>query len=153
MTPRNKQTLPNIFILWDNWSTRQNRPGATLTGYNILRDPNQDESKLSALKLFWLRYRWIALRNRANYFKYRIIGHKVVNPQTSITGDDPTDHPNGKSGLRITKIDDVYDYYFIKQWSKNYCIRLRFGYKTDTSITVGTYLQFEFSFNPFNPFF
>lgn len=87
----------------------------------------------SGLKLFWLRFNWLAIRNPANNLG-RELGvayddHAFVNR----TGNQNTSD-QGEQGVLFNTLHRhgnviAFEFYYVKAWSKTRCVRIRLGWK------------------------
>ena len=119
------------------------REGMLQNAIVLLYDPEFDGKTVPTWKIFWLRYKWLALRNPLNGFKYNKLGVKKDDIKRILLAENWV---NGK----ITNIEEVGDwsnpgfrytevelkdgtvkkeYYWVKKLSSKKCIRIRIGHK------------------------
>ncbi len=80
----------------------------------------------------WAQYCWLAWRNPLNYFGWQVLG--VVNDLGFSLPDDAIGDATGQMpGFRTTEVvlngTTYYEYYYIRQLTKDKCIRIRVGWK------------------------
>jgi hypothetical protein len=123
------------------------------------------------LKTALYRYRWIALRNPAYYFKFVVMGWHVVHPMVvEQRGDLPSADPEfyevgdqsyDRDGWYYVEVRDMGKTYFEFYYCKTYSgkrpgkgLRLRIGHKIGNpkeKLRRDKIIQFEFSPNPMMP--
>ncbi len=140
--------LPRWAWLWDNDETGINGDA----GWCGPEHANGRE------RTFWWRFLWLAVRNPANNWGYRVLGWET-SPSTwySFVGDPKTSnrdpgHP-GAVYIEAHEAGLMYPcYYLVKRWSKNRCLRIYLGWKNLGFNADESRVQFVFVINPFMTF-
>lgn len=105
---------------------------------------------------FWSRYYWLAIRNPLNYFGYLYLGHQVQSHLDDKTNGNFAvgDTKDKCPGLLYNELDNIYEYYYIKKWSENKCLRFRMGWKISQPILnpQGSYIQWVMVIQPYKDY-
>lgn len=76
--PKSQEHLPYLVRWFDNHESyypgQEGQHVDGLAGPKAHRDKNGLTENSSFIKLYWERYRWLALRNPLNYFQYKHLG-------------------------------------------------------------------------------
>ena len=165
--PKEQNHLPKVFRWYDSLMGPK--------GDGIMGDKRyQDKQIAKGLdpKGYWAKYKWIAWRNMADYFRGAVLGFKL--PQTRAT-EIIYQSPDGEKvgdwgipGLNYLELNvngkrrwEIYHVWVYKVpfTSKRLCSRLRIGYKMvgvrfygKIKGRDGYYIQYAFSYNPIQPF-
>lgn len=157
--PKNVEVLPKVFRWFDNYSTHDNLFGHTRDGLSGDQPYRERRIKEGHTNLFWERYYWLALRNPINYFSVEYLGKDKVhvrevhgNPYTSDQGESGWVYKWGYD-IDNSKLEEFYFVYAYKLFSKNLCVRARFGYKlAQWKGSISTTSGFVFTINPVMPY-
>lgn len=187
--PKGQEQLPRMFRWFDNHESHL--PDNKHTDIDGLLGPTSERLKIGYFiagkeiapdihqltlnpdfgffKLLMHRYRWIALRNPAYYFKFVVMGFTVskltfiYDVKGDIKYDDSESfwYVGDKEGYRKGWYFNTLEYngrkyselYAVMPYSPGgkYGLRMRIGYKmrSPKSLKVGQQVQFETSFTPF----
>ena len=139
--PKKQEYLPKCLRWFDNHEYHYAYMHSVVDGlagspkYRMQQGLTEDSS---ALKLFYIRYKWLALRNAVNYFQYKMLGLEwVVNGgryevlrtegDSNVNEDDP-----GKYVLIIRDVNKkvFFEYYHVvKIPYLPVVLRIRIGHK------------------------
>lgn len=161
--PRGKESLPKAFRWWDNgeaYFKAEDEPDGLL-GPHYWRKKRgvEDQWAISYWKLWWERFNWLALRNPADYFGYKL-GFKVVDKLTRVKSrgnENVGDHLWSDQGYFYQLVYNgngkkYWEYYLVyKYYRSNYALRVRIGWKIGAvkRRNDGRHLPFVFSITPF----
>ena len=146
---------------WLSWFMT---PDANLTGMGTVLKPNGTigggdigfYERWKNRSPYLRRVAWL-YRNPTNYFDEQVLGFPVNGNDMLTTGDlEIKNRSHAKEGRYFINDlnSDAFEFYYIKRWSKNRCIRARIGYKIKSFAidkTIGQ-SQFVFVVNPFMTF-
>lgn len=160
--PKDAEKLPKYFRWFDNheiYYAHMHKNIDGLAGSAKYRSQQGLTKDSSALKLFWVRYKWLALRNAINYFQYKYLGlnwltdsayYKLVaiEGDSEVNEDNPGRYfivvqgPNGKK---------YFEYYrAIKIKYLPVVIRIRVGWKIGSPLENAKGETSQWVFIPFS---
>lgn len=161
--PRGKESLPKAFRWWDNGETYfkpEDEPDGLLGPiYWRSKRGLLDQDKLSFGKLWWERFNWLALRNPADYFGYKIglaVNKKLILAK-SAGNSNVGDHKwsaRGRYWQVVINGDGkkYWEYYRVSKYPLiEYALRIRWGWKISryAKHRDGRVIPFVFSITPF----
>jgi hypothetical protein len=165
--PDDKETLPEAFRWFDNAEIplKLGAQDDGLAGPKYYRVPylNSLPSFIPySVRLFIVRYTWLALRNPINYFQHKTLGFHIEDSPISATITEEynpkvgnkTGDVSGSSYLEVTYRGKIYwELYIVRQYKflKDKCFRARIGYAIDkpSECTPGSYKRWVFTVTPF----
>lgn len=152
--PRDEEKLPDALRWWDNHEryTPGNKSDDGLSGPDYIRSKWSDSTG-------WLaRFNWLAIRNPANYFQYKVLGRQksAMFDRVKVFGDLRVGtHDWNTRGYYYQEVinDDekLWELYIVKKLFGKWHFRFRAGWKIGGAYSTrktGEYLQWVFAITP-----
>lgn len=101
---------------------------------------------------FWARFKWLSLRNPVSNIDKKFPVYKIYQEpsEVKVLGNPFVGDKRGIAGWYIQWVPGKFraEIYYIKAWSKDRCLRFRYGYKGLDSGSA----KLSFNFAPYSGF-
>jgi hypothetical protein len=126
---------------WAWWFDNDSEPFGDVKRYAELI-----EAKLSGnrLRVFFLRWHWLAIRNPSNNFQYYVVGFKQKHDVEYLSFGNPNTSDQAEGGWRFVKAVNkwtrktlAFELYVVIPYGFGRCVRIRMGWKLSHNLHPG----------------